>query len=97
MFKIGQVRFASFQHLPTVFIGSNDYNNNEIGQKKKKKKRKKEKKELTRRFTIKQINLFQRQSLRFRNEKIPTNPQNSISLSHSNPTPLHNKKKKKLT
>lgn len=70
MFKIGQVRFASFQHLPTVFIGSNDYNNNnEIGQKKKK-----EKKERTRRFTIKQINLFQRQSLRFRNEKIPTIP-----------------------
>ena len=45
MFKIGQVRFTSFQHLPTVFIGSNDYNNNnEIGQKKKKKRKKRKRK-----------------------------------------------------
>ena len=43
MFKIGQVRFTSFQHLFTVFIGSNDYNNNEIGQKKKKKRKRKRK------------------------------------------------------
>ena len=54
MFKIGQVRFTSFQHLLTVFIRADNYiKKKKSVNKKGKKKKKMREKERTRRFTIK--------------------------------------------
>ena len=64
--------------------------------KRKKKKKEKEKKERTRRFTIKQINLFQRQSLRFRNEKVPIYKKKFFVKPNFRERKKKKKKKKKL-